>query len=461
MIIRILIILLFLSFNLSAQKPRLIVTTDIGQDPDDEQSMVRLLHYANEFDIEGIIANADANYKNEAPVLKDTIIHKMINAYSKIENNLRKHDDAYPTADQLHAVVKKGCYGNAENIPVNQFMGIGKDTEGSEWIIHVVDKANDRPVNIAVWGGACDLAQALWKIKNSRSETEAIDFTRKLRVFFIGKQDSSNDWIIEQFPKLWLILADDKAGDKWESAYRGMFWGGNMHTTSKAWLHKNIIDLNPLAKMYPDKAYTGGESKNPHMAMKEGDSPSFLYFLSNGLNSPEHPWWGGWGGRYSLTRDQFYRDASDTYFDEQSGKEIQSQRATVFRWRPEFQNDFAARVTWATTNYEDANHPPNVVVNGKNGDDPVLIQAEPGKTIHLDAGGSIDPDDDALIYQWMLYPEAGTYTGNVTIVDADKKITKVETPQDAKGKTLHVILCLKDNVALPLTSYKRVVIEIR
>ena len=27
---------------------------NIGQDPDDEQSLVRLLHYANEFEIEGI-----------------------------------------------------------------------------------------------------------------------------------------------------------------------------------------------------------------------------------------------------------------------------------------------------------------------------------------------------------------------------------------------------------------------
>jgi len=39
-------------------KPRLIVLTDIGGDPDGQQSMVRLLLYANEFDIEGLIARA-------------------------------------------------------------------------------------------------------------------------------------------------------------------------------------------------------------------------------------------------------------------------------------------------------------------------------------------------------------------------------------------------------------------
>ena len=34
-------------------KPRVIVLTDITNEPDDEQSMVRFLCYANEFDVEG------------------------------------------------------------------------------------------------------------------------------------------------------------------------------------------------------------------------------------------------------------------------------------------------------------------------------------------------------------------------------------------------------------------------
>jgi hypothetical protein len=39
-------------------KPRLLVLTDIGGDPDDQQSMIRLMTYANEFEIEGLIASA-------------------------------------------------------------------------------------------------------------------------------------------------------------------------------------------------------------------------------------------------------------------------------------------------------------------------------------------------------------------------------------------------------------------
>ena len=255
-------LLVLFSFNLFAQKPRLIVTTDIGQDPDDEQSMVRLLHYANEFNIERIIANADNNSEKELPVLKDFIIHNMIDAYGKIESNLKLHDPDYPASTLLHSIVKRGCYGNGVRVPFNEYIGEEKDTEGSDWIIHVVDMKDDRPVGIAVWGGACDLAQAIWKVKTTRSQQDKDEFIRKLRVYFIGKQDSSNDWIISNFSKMWLILALDRVGNIWESGYRGMFWGGDMSNTAKDWLHKNIIELNPLAQMYPDKAYTGGENKN-------------------------------------------------------------------------------------------------------------------------------------------------------------------------------------------------------
>jgi hypothetical protein len=460
MLKRLFALLFLLPLGLMAQKPRLIVTTDVGQDPDDEQSMVRLLHYANEFDIEAIIANADANADYEPAELKGFIIHDMINAYAKIEDNLRKHDAAYPTAWQLHGVVKRGCYGNAESIPYTDFIGEGKDTEGSDWLIKVVDKDDPRPINIAVWGGACDLAQALWKVRNTRSEKDVNQFVEKLRVYFIGMQDSSNDWVIENFPRMWMILALDKGGDKWQSGYRGMFWGGNMNTTSKSWLHENIIGVNPLASMYPDKASTGGSNKNPYMAMKEGDSPSMLFFIRNGLNNSDEPSWGGWGGRYELERDNYYRDANDLFYDEQSGREIQSPRATVFRWRSDFQQDFACRVRWATQNYEQGNHYPQLAVNGEKGIAPLYLRTNAGKIMSLHATGSVDPDGDELVYHWVVYPEAGTYNGNVEVKDADLSRATIQIPKNAKGKTIHVILCVKDKRALSLTSYRRIVILI-
>jgi hypothetical protein len=425
------LIFLLLVANLAiAQKPRLIVTTDIGQDPDDQQSMVRLLHYANEIEMEGLIANADANYKHEAPIIKDSIIHLLIDKYSEILPALRKHDASFPAAADIRRVVKRGYAGNSEAIPYDNFIGEGKDTQGSDWIITVVDRADPRPVHVAVWGGACDLAQALWKVKQTRSAQEVTKFVSKLRVFFIGKQDSSNQWIIDTFPDLWLVLALDRGGDKWQSSYRGMFWGGDMSNTTKSWLHENIISQNPLAAYYPDQAYTGGEGKNPHMAMKEGDSPSFLFFLQNGLNQPERPEWGGWGGRYVQERDHLYLDANDSYYDEQSEKVINSPRATVFRWRPDFQNDFMARVQWGISSYEEANHHPSVQVNGSSGTGALLIQARPGEKVTLDATQSGDPDGDEISCEWEYYPEAGTYSGEFQPETSGKVLT-FDIPEDA------------------------------
>ncbi len=456
-----LLLLLTAFFIVRAQKPRLIVLTDIGQDPDDQQSMVRLLHYANDFEIEGLIATADNNSKNEDPVIKDEIIHKLIDDYQKCLPNFRNHSKGFPEAEVLHQTVKKGNSKGGTDVPLQDFIGEGFDTEGSEHILKVVDEPNTQKVCIAVWGGACDLAQALWKVKNTRNQEEVERFVKKLRVYFIGKQDASNQWIIDNFPDLWLILALDRGGDKWQSGYRGMFWGGDMSNTSREWIHENVHGHNPLADNYPDKTYTGGENKNPHMALKEGDSPSLLYFIPNGLNVIEHPEWGGWGGRYEEVKPNFFRDADDTVFDVSEGKVISSPRATVFRWREDFQNDFLARIDWgATSDYSAANHKPLAAVNGDIKREPLHILASPGKKIKLDAIISHDPDRDQLTIDWFLYREAGTYEDEVKIKPQRKGKAKVKVPKDAAGSSIHIICKVTDDGSPSLCAYKRVIINV-
>ncbi len=162
-----------------------------------------------------------------------------------------------------------------------------------------------------------------------------------------------------------------------------------------------------------------------------------------------------------LERDQFYRDADDLYLDEQSGEQITSPRATVFRWRGDFQNDFATRAQWATQTYEAGNHHPEIKVNGDAGKCTLVVTQKSGKSIRLDASGSTDPDGDTLTFNWMVYPEAGTYEGSIKIEGSDKQIATITIPKNAKGKTVHVILSVKDNANLSLTSYKRIVIEVR
>jgi len=444
-----------------AQKPSLIVTTDIGQDPDDQQSFVRLLHYANEFDFKGFIANSDSNYDKEPPTLRDDILHRLIEKYGLIEDRLRWHAPDYPTAKHLHSLVKKGSDKNGRKEPVESYIGKGLDTEGSDWIIETV-RQSEGPVYVSVWGGACDLAQALWKVRETSSAEVLDNFVKKLRVYFIGKQDSSNDWVIQEFPELWLILALDQSGDKWASSYRGMFLGGDMSTTSREWLHEHIIGQNPLASEYPDETYTGGEKLNPHMALKEGDSPAWLFFLHNGLNYPKYPKWGGWGGRFEMEHPYFFRDVKDTYRDGHKGGSVVSSMATVYRWRSDFQNDFAARVQWGTKDQAKINHAPIPVISNSKDDGYVEIPVAMNSTITLDASQSTDPDDDKLSFQWFIYPEAGTLQGidDSILENKNKASLSVRVPRAKKGATIHLILRVVDDGAIPMTGYKRIVLKV-
>mgnify|MGYP000082090821 CR=1 FL=1 len=444
----------------NAQRPKLIVTTDIGQDPDDQQSMVRLLHYANEFELLGIIANADANYEHEAAEIKDKVLHSLIDTYGQLEKNFKMHDPRFPSESYLHSIVKKGCSGNGKNIPVEKYIGDGKDTEGSNWIIKQVDKSTTT-INVSVWGGSCDLAQALYDVRKTRTSKQLDFFLKKLRVYFIGKQDSSNQWITENFPRLWLVLAMSHDDNSWNSSYRGMFLEGDMQLTSGDWLLQNVIGQSPLGNLYPDEAYTQGGTRNPYGAMKEGDSPSFLFFFPNGLNVPENPEYGGWGGRFELQRNNFYRDAEDTCFSTSTDSMVTNAKASVFRWRPDFQKDFAARVQWGTNGYETANHAPKVSVNGSNTKSPFHIHLKNGEEVKLDASGSIDADGDALSFEWNVYPEAGTFNSasNVSLSTRNNPRTTIKIPEKGSG-TVHLILTVEDNGKKPMVSYRRIILTV-
>ena len=146
---------LLVSTKLVAQyqpKLRVLVLTDIEADPDDSQSLVRFLTYANQWDVEGLIATTSIHQKQR--VAPETI-HQIVDAYGKVQPNLLKHEPGYPTAQSMKTVIKKG-------LPIYGMGGVGEghDSEGSEWIIKVLDNPDARPVWMPVWGGPNTLAQA-------------------------------------------------------------------------------------------------------------------------------------------------------------------------------------------------------------------------------------------------------------------------------------------------------------
>lgn len=454
------LVLLF-SSPLSAQRPNLIVTTDIGQDPDDQQSMVRLLHYANDFNLLGLIANADDNYDHEPPTIRTDLLFQLIEAYDRIHPNLKKLDANYPSASHLKTLVKAGCSGNGRKTAVLEYIGEGKSTEGSDWIIKQVDAAKTE-VNISVWGGACDLAQALFDVQNKRSKEDTRRFVAKLRVYFIGKQDSSNEWVIDNFPDLWLVLGLSHDGNSWNSSYRGIFLGGDMQLTSREWLTAHVIGQHALGDLYPDEAWTKGGSQNPHGAMKEGDTPSFLYFLDNGLNISERPEWGGWGGRFEKGAQTYFADAEDSVFDISTKKAVSNAKATVFRWRPEIQSDLAARVQWGRGDPKTINHYPTIKINGDVARTPLRISAKEGQELSFSAQASTDIDGDSLSFEWILYPEAGTIPDarNIRLEGGNSPMINLALPAEGTG-TFHLLLKVTDEAEYPLTSYRRVIVEVQ
>jgi hypothetical protein len=464
----ILILLCQFIFAQVNQKSRVIILTDIEADPDDTQSMVRLLLYSNEIDIKGFIATTSVWKKTS---VAPESIKKIIQAYGKVYPNLTQHEDGFPEAETLLMRVKQGLsqYGMLG-------VGDGKDSEGSDWIIKVLEEQDGRPLWISVWGGVNTLAQALYQIKNTKSETTAKKLISKLRVYTISDQDDSGIWIRKNFPALFYIVSpgDDYGSATW-SAINSVVHGISNDKISNHWLALNIQQGHgPLGTAYPDVAYG-----------MEGDTPSWLSLIPNGLNEPEHPEWGGWGGRYELYKPDFAtqqtggsgvpfepevreiwtnaRDHYAPYVFNDYGRSVRKDtvsftdnKVTLWRWRDEFQNDFAARMDWCIKTYHEANHPPIPVLRHTE-----QITVKSGEGFGLDASGTFDPDGDNLSYLWFHYPEAGSYKKLISINSAENaRGAYVVAPDVDKWETAHFILKVTDKGAPPLSRYKRVLVYI-
>lgn len=254
------------STNALAPSPRyrVIVSTDIGgSDPDDHQSMVHLLTYADSLDLEGLISTQPRGSR-KAEILK------VIDFYEHDYPNLKTYSDKYPTPDALRAITKTGTTNNVGE------SGVDKPTEGSDWIIQCARREDPRPLYILIWGGITDLAQALH---------DAPDILPKLRVYFIGgpnKQGSVDayNYIEQNHPKLWMIENND--------TYRGWFVGGNQ---TGEWGNKQFV-----ARHVAGRGALGDFYVTLHDAvLKMGDTPSVGWLL-HGV--PTDPTESGWGGKF-------------------------------------------------------------------------------------------------------------------------------------------------------------------
>jgi hypothetical protein len=452
----------------AAEKTRIVVLTDIENEPDDAMSMVRFLTYSNQFDIEGLVATTSIHQQNKTAAWR---IKEIVDAYGKVRDNLELHESGYPKSEFLNSIIKEGKPDYGMNA-----VGEGMDSSGSEWLIEAVDKDDPRPVWVTVWGGPNVLAQALWKIRATRSPYELEKFVSKLRVYTISDQDDSGPWIRKNFPSLFYVCSPGMhdGGAYHHATWSGIsgdtfharFTGADFNIVDNPWLDKHIRSKGPLGEQYPHMDF-----------LMEGDTPSFLGLVNNGLNVSERPDWGGWGGRYEFYTPRlqkwhlyaetrpFWSDAKDEVLGI-DGNWHSSNHATIWRWREAYQNDFVARMDWSIKPYDEANHPPVPKL-----DHPMELTAKKGERVNLSAEGTTDPDGDKLSYKWIYYDEAGTFTVSNGRTGMPLEINNVEESKawftvpasrvmPPGTGTMHIILAVTDHGEPKLTRYKRVIVNV-
>lgn len=245
-----------------AIRPRVIISSDIGgTDPDDFQSMIHYLMYADRFETEGLIASPYGEGRKSH-------ILSMLDLYEKDYARLKAHAALFPSPDQLRNVTKQGAIDRAPGV------GWSTSTEGSEWIVQCARRKSDRPLWILVWGGLEDVAQALH---------DAPEISNKIRVYWIGGPNKKWSvqaycYIAANFPDLWMIESN--------ATYRGWTIDGEAGSgfDNKTFYEKFIRGHGAMGEDF-GKYYQG--------MIKMGDSPSVGYLLYGNADDPAADSWGG------------------------------------------------------------------------------------------------------------------------------------------------------------------------
>ena len=508
------IIFCFVPSQIIAQysgRPRIVVTAD--PELDDNNSLIRFLLYSSDLEIEGLIyASSQFHWKGDGKGTKwyvpgreysrfgldtcpcvswrwakdERFIHDAVDAYAKVYPNLKAHNSNYPSPDLLKSKIR---YGNIE------FDGdISKNSPGSDLIRSLILDEKPGPLFITAWGGQSTIARALKSIQEQYEYTtqwEAIKkkISKKVVLLPSGDQDDTYaKYIKPNWPDIDYRQFREGPNYGYGAQLRAKPEDSIYLTT--AWMKENVSGRGPLGSLYRvwgdgkqmvkgDRVdyfglsgYTNEQLR--HMGyvvwmpvqekgswLGEGDNPTFMNMLGNGLRAYEKNSYGGWGGRgvnnqefnpFSFSGGDTSQQAMVTAL---SSANSQANRDPYPDFFPAAQQDFAARLKWTVTpKYSNANHEPVVTIEG-----PLSIIAVAGATIKL-SGNVSDPDGDKVTIKWWQF-HVGTYPNAVTISNGNTNQAKVLIPKDAlPGQTIHMILEATDNGSPALTRYQRVIITI-
>lgn len=417
----------------AGERIRILIETDAGGDPDDEQSLVRFLLYSNEWDVEGIIctlakARDGENLNPERTGLG--IVRRLLGAYGACHANLVKHDRRFPTLDYLRQRTVAGYGGD----------------EGVKLILAAADAPDPRPIWICNWGTGHDGDESSFKLALDRvlKERGPEGYAKFKSRFRLSSADKFGEHTRRDPP--WAIWVDtfrpELAGKRWYHRFSAL-----TATAGGFDLKRDVLTGHgPLGALYPT---------NTTLPQKEGDTPTFLYLVPTGMNDPEQPTWGSWAGRYGLQEDAkgkpyYWANVKDSW------EGTTHRDNTLKRWAAHLQNDFRARLDWCVKEFRGANHPPQPKVRGS-----LARKVQSGNKVILDARESTDADGQELRFEWRYYAEAGTYMGPPPeLAGATTVQASFVAPEVATTATLHLLLTVTDTGSPPLSRYQRVIVTV-
>ena len=430
-----------------SQKLDVIIETDMGGDKDDQASFVRWLLYTCDWDVKGIIFDrADDRFQSDGAAANPThakttmeMAYCYLDAYGQVYANLIKHNPDYPSVDYLKSV---------------SVHGTNDSNAGRDLIINAVDGAtHNAPVWYGNWGSnsgtTSNLKRALDYIESTRSSTSYKVFISKIRVVTLDgrdrtKQGRDNNIVLHietGYPQL-----GDDAESRWYRRFDNITAQAGGFNVQEDVLRNH----GPLGALY-----TG---------QKEGDSWTFIYLIPNGLNDPDQPGWGSWAGRYGVRdggsevphREPFYWANQEDDWGNCTNRDN-----TAKRFAAAIQMDFKARMDWCVRSFKSANHPPIVLLNGDDSNRVLFFDVKAGDKLGLKSEGSRDPDGGKLSYLWWAYPEAGAFSGDIEMDKNDAQNIIFNVPENADGKSIHIICEVTDDGEPPWTRYRRAVINVQ
>jgi hypothetical protein len=477
------------------ERKRFIILTDMNNEPDDAQTMVKLLLYSNEIDIEGMIAVTSCWLQNR--VYPQAIVTR-VQAYGIVRENLKKHAKNWPTVEYLLSVTGKGQEGFGMAA-----VGEGKETEGSEIILKALLKDDPRPLYFSINAGGNTLAQALYDLRKRYTAPEIAKALSQIRIFDDSGQDDAGAWINQEFPDVFFVRnspqvyglngPDLNVGPQPWKPFNQFSWAE----------HNVRRDHGILGELFPQRIINPRDNKGyPKNVvalffwfMDGGGTTGVLNVLNTGLSEPDHITWGGWGGRFKDKKckifagessqspgeqvdgtndsidespyqwNTMYPSASDSWYDEDEGVGYTNNIfIPLWRFRKDILFDFQAKMDWCVEDFEHANHTPIACLNGDDGERCMVAgSVSAGETVNFDASTSHDPDGDNLSFRWWIYDEAGTYGKKIPLTENRKETFAFTVPSDAKrGDTIHLVLeVFDDNKIVSLKAYRRIVLTIK